>query len=438
RLGLAGRRFVLLEPGRVGGLIKTQRKEGFLLEQGPNVFLDKRGFSVFLDKIGIGPDERIYPRVRRYGQYLWFEGRAAALPKSLGAFFRTPLFSLADKLKLAALPLRLWQRNWLAGAGGDESIADFLGRLLGPRVVKNVIDPALKGIYGGNADELSARSVFPLLWGTLKSGGSLMDYARARSKLRSGFKSRCEARSGTIFTLRDGGESLVQRLAEGVRESELLRTAAVRVAFKGGAGFEVETAEEGAISCRQVYVTTAGPASAVYLSEFGDEFCGALAKLRYTSLVVVHCAVEREAPIRREGYGVLFPAQPSRLLGVMYNSELFPHVAPVNRHLLTVMLGGSGASEICERGEVELIEVVKRELHEKLGIKPVQILGLQRWPRAIPQYAVGHFELVARMRSLERKFPGLRFAGADVGGVAVPDRVSCALGIDIDAERGVG
>ena len=432
RLILAGQRFVLLEPERLGGLIKTQRKDGFLLEQGPNVFLDKRGFSSFLDEIGLGPDQRVYPRVRRFGQYLWFDGQAAAVPKSVRAFLSTPLFSGGDKLRLAALPLRLWRREWLAAAGEDESIADFWGRLVGPRVVRNVIDPVLKGIYGGNAEELSARTVFPLLWSTLKAGGSLMDYMRARAKLRPGPKNR----RGMMFTLRGGGESLVQRLAQGLSDGELLQSAALRVVYKGSAGFEVETFGAGVLSCRQVFVATAGPASAAYLSEFGEKFCSALANLRYASLAVVHCAVERAAPIHSEGFGVLFPAGlPSRLLGVMYNSELFPHVAPVNRHILTVMLGGCEALEVCDCGDAELSETVRRELEEKLGVKAVQILALQRWPRAIPQYAVGHFELVAEMRGMEQNFPGLRFAGVDLGGVAVPDRVNCALEVKIDAER---
>ena len=429
RLKLARRAFAILEPERPGGLIKTRRQDGFLLEQGPSVYLDKAGFASFLDEIGLGPRERVYPRVRRFGQYIWFGEAPAAVPKSPGAFLRTPLFSLCDKAVLAGLPLQLPRRGWLAAAGEDESIAEFLGRLLGPRVVANVIDPALKGIYGGNAAELSARSVFPLLWQTLADDGSLLDYIRARRKLRASSASR----PGAMFMLRAGGESLTRRLTDGLNGDELVAAAAKRLHYRGaGKGFEIVTSTAGTFSSKRVYVATAGPDSAVYLSALDDELSRALAGLRYASLAVVHCSVARDAPIQSGGFGVLFPGgQPSRLLGVMYNSELFPHVAPADRHLLTVCLGGSGAAEVCQKSDAELSQIVRSELRDRLRVEAAEILAVQRRPRAIPQYEVGHFRLTAKMRKLEQDYAGLHFVGVDVGGVAVPDRVSSALQVEM-------
>ena len=43
-----------------------------------------------------------------------------------------------------------------------------------------------------------------------------------------------------------------------------------------------------------------------------------------------------------------------------------------------------------------------------------------RWPRAFPQYEVGHLERVARIRAVVARQPGLAVAGASYGGVGIP------------------
>jgi oxygen-dependent protoporphyrinogen oxidase len=44
-----------------------------------------------------------------------------------------------------------------------------------------------------------------------------------------------------------------------------------------------------------------------------------------------------------------------------------------------------------------------------------------RWRDAIPQYAIGHRERVARLRKLLAGLPPIELAGAEYDGVSVPD-----------------
>jgi oxygen-dependent protoporphyrinogen oxidase len=116
---------------------------------------------------------------------------------------------------------------------------------------------------------------------------------------------------------------------------------------------------------------------------------------------------------------------PEDLLGVMFNSLIFPHVAPSKYHVLTVVLGGAQAKERVYN-EQELRTRVPALLRQLLGIKDAEWLLMTQWPKAIPQLVVGHHKLVAQLDQCEKQFPGIVFAGIDRGGVGVSDRIRIA------------
>jgi oxygen-dependent protoporphyrinogen oxidase len=74
-----------------------------------------------------------------------------------------------------------------------------------------------------------------------------------------------------------------------------------------------------------------------------------------------------------------------------------------------------------------LIATVRRELSEILGAR---ILGVHiepdfaqvnRWRRAMAQYAVGHKERMARINALVAAYPHLYLAGNAYDGIGIPD-----------------
>jgi protoporphyrinogen oxidase len=116
---------------------------------------------------------------------------------------------------------------------------------------------------------------------------------------------------------------------------------------------------------------------------------------------------------------------PENLLGVMFNSLIFPHVAPLDKHILTVIVGGAQAGH--ERpDEVRLREQVPLLLERYLGVVSADCLQITQWPGAIPQLVVGHHKLVAEFDRVEAANPGLAFVGVDRGGIGVSDRVRLA------------
>jgi oxygen-dependent protoporphyrinogen oxidase len=116
---------------------------------------------------------------------------------------------------------------------------------------------------------------------------------------------------------------------------------------------------------------------------------------------------------------------PENLLGVMFNSLIFPHVAPPDKHILTVIVGGAQAGD-ARPDESQLREQVPLLLKRYLGVGSAECLQVTQWPRAIPQLVVGHHKIVAEFDRVEAANPGLVFVGVDRGGIGVSDRVRLA------------
>ena len=357
--------------------------------------------------------EVCFPVVPRYKQHVWCGGRICEVPRSPLKLFGTPLLPRALKWKL---PLILFRKGIATPQADDESVAVYFDRFLGSEVVRDLLAPALQGVYGGDVGRLSARTVFPELWEASKRGGSLFSYAKTK-----------RARRTLVF--KQGMASLIGKLETSLRgKVEFIRRRAVLVRRSGAGLFEVVAEGGEGRTFNKVAVSTSGAASARFIAELDPALAHRLEALRYAPIVVVHAAVSAAEPVPPKSYGVLFPpGHPDALLGVMFNSMLFPHTAPPGQHLLTVCLGGIHGGHILSRSDTEIYGVVLRELEQKLGLSGARMLAIYRWAEAIPQYEVGHWQLVEMARALERRAKGLVCIGADMGGVGVPDRVKLAL-----------
>ena len=406
-IGKKGKRCLVVEKENIGGVIKTAQVDGYQCELGPNVFLNKRGFSDFLTEIGLA-DDMVPPNTNKIGRYVWCKDRVCPAPTSLIEFLKTPLFPDYDKLLCARLPLALFSNRILKPQAEDENLAVFLGRIFGRRTLERLIDPILKGVIGGDVDSLSARSVFPKLWECVNNGGTLRDYLKGREK------------RGGIFVMRSGASCITTRLTTKAQELgvEFIKLG-VEELKRGQERFDARLQDGSTVSARTVFIATSGVSTANYLNITPDA-SRELKTLNYADIVVIHC--ETEEHIAKGGYGILFPkGLPSKIMGVMYNTELFPYKGP--KQLLTLCFGGVSEIEYLKTSEEELASSALSELQEKLHVK-ARLLNVHKVPYAIPQYEMGHYKLIQALDNLEKECPGLYFIGAERGGVAVPDRIA--------------
>lgn len=397
--------YLLFEPSDLGGVVRSLRRDGYTMEQGPNVFIERPHLISLLSELGLQSHIR-YPTIERYKQYVWWNGSPHVVPKGPLQFATTALFSLKEKWQIISAARR---KGVLKPKAEDESVATFFGRLIGRGGAERVLDPVLKGIYGGEIDELSARSIFPSLWKEAERGSSMLEIM----KTKRGIKPK-------IFTLEGGNALLVEKIVESLPK-ERVRAERVQSVEREDGRFLIK-AETSTAHAREVYIATSGSSTAKYL-RVDAELSASLSAINYSPIMVVHVSCSDEVTLPSEGFGVLFSEEESGLLGVMFNSRLFPHMAPEGRHLLTLCFGGAAHREVADCSDVELSQRAKDELVIKLGINESEVMNITRWPAAIPQYALGHHRVITAMERLEEKMLGLHFIGVDKGGVGVPDRV---------------
>jgi oxygen-dependent protoporphyrinogen oxidase len=150
----------------------------------------------------------------------------------------------------------------------------------------------------------------------------------------------------------------------------------------------------------------------------------AFAEIPYAPVAVVALGYRREDvghPL--DGFGYLVPRKEGRrTLGCLFLSALFPGRAPAGHAALSAFVGGRTDPEIVTWEDDRIAAQVQAEVGQALGIWSEPVFRLvRRWPRAIPQYEVGHGRFVDLADEIEHDLPGLRIGGNFLSGVSVPD-----------------
>lgn len=428
RLKRAGLSVALLEAGsRPGGVIASVSRHGFLYETGPNSALDTTPLiGALVQDLGLGKALRWASEVSNT-RYVVRGGVPMALPMSPGAFFSTRLFSPAAKLALLREPF--------IGRGDpavEESIAAFVRRRLGAEFLDYAIDPFVAGVYAGDPEQISVAAAFPKLqaleqrWGSLIRGQILGAGERKRQKAMA----KNTARS---FSFDGGMQVLTDALAAAVGPV-VLQARVHRVERDADGGFTLRAQRHGvpmAWRARAVVLATPADGAAALLSEHAPDAAAALDAIPYAPVATVASGYARsDIAHALDGFGCLVPRKEQRrVLGVLFSSSMFDGRAAPGQALLTSFVGGSRQPALAGLPEGELAALAHGEHQALLGAQQApRFQQVTRWPRAIPQYTLGHGARLARAEAAQRVLPGLFFCANWTGGVAVGDCIKSGHG----------
>lgn len=431
----AGLNVAVFETGsRPGGVIGSVRRSGALFERGPNSGLDTTPLiNAMLDDLGIRAD-RVDGSKASSKRYVLRDGRLVALPMSPGAFVRTPLFSLGAKVRLFAEPF-----IGKAAPDVEESIAQFVRRRLGPEFLDYAIEPFVAGIYAGDPETLSVPAAFPRLHALEQQYGSLIKGAilGARQRRKNADKAKNAASS---FSFRDGMQTLTDALARAVGQVDC-DVRVTRVDRHPDGGFTVAGERFGMAFERQaraVVVATPAHAAAGIVQAMAPVAAEALREIPYPPVTVVASAYRRREILHPlDGFGFLAPARERpAVLGTLFSSTMFEDRAPTEVAVLTTFVGGRRNPDLATAGDAEIRGAVQEELARLLGVGADPMWSeITRWPRAIPQYTMGHLSRVAKVEEAEMNIPGLYFCANYRGGVSIGD---CVKAGHATAERVAG
>jgi oxygen-dependent protoporphyrinogen oxidase len=416
---------------RLGGKILTEQVGGFVIEGGPDSFLSQKPWGVELCR-RLGLADRVIGTNRdRRKTYVYSKGRleelpeglALGVPTKLGPFLKSGLLSWRGKLRLGA-ELLIPRRS----AREDESLGAFFRRRLGEEALERIIEPLMTGIYAGDADSLSIQATFPRFPEMERQAGSII-----RALLGSWRRHRGEGPGGSPFvTLQGGLSEMVQALTARLGRLRVLAGYRVRAVRVSGAPRRYEVVIEGTAPLAVDALVLATPAydAATLLEPFDGELGALLRGIPYASTATISLGFPRkDFSHRLDGYGFVVPRIEGRaLLAVTWTSSKWSHRAPDDAVLLRAYVGGAGRETVLERADDGLVSLVRAELRDMMGVTEAPVLAkVYRWPRAMPQYLVGHLERLAAIGERLARWPGLFLTGAGYRGVGIPDCIGDGL-----------
>lgn len=413
----AGMPVRLLEAdAEVGGVIRSIRADGFLIECGPNSALNNSlEVEGVIEQLGLLPD-RVFALPTARKRFIVKQGTPIALPTSLWSFITTPLWTGRAKRRLFG---ELFAEP---APSGDESIADFVRRRVGPEFLEYAVDPFVSGVYAGDPEALSLAATFPRLAAFERDHGGLIRGAIARIGRSKGPK---PVRRG-IYSFRDGMAALPRAIASRLGDALWVNTRADRIE-PTGSGFRVHVDRGGVarkIEAARVVLATPAHAAAELLRALAPALAEDLAAIVYTPVGVVFTAFARSDVMHSlDGFGCLVPrCEQQTILGSLWSSSLFPGRSPGGVVALTNFVGGARHPGLADRSDAELVRSVCEDLARLLGVRSAPVSSrVIRHPRAIPQYLIGHPERVTRIQRAIEALPGLALAGNYLEGVAVGD-----------------
>lgn len=422
---------VLEAEDRLGGKIITERADSFVIEGGPDSFITEKPWGLSLCK-DLGLEHELIPAneqqktvyVLRHGRIVPFPaGFRLTVPTEIWPFVRSRLFTPWGKLRMGL--------DWFVPPRretSDEALADFIRRRLGDEALDRIAGPLLAGIFVSDPARLSMQSSFPRLLAMERDYGSLIRAARALKKKAAAGPS---ASSTSMFNSLKHGmghlvDTLEKRLASVIRRNT--RVAAVQ---RTGSGFQLGLADGTQLTADQVLLTVPAYAAADMVNQLHPGLSRQLRELRFVSTATVSCAyLKEDIPAERvlDGYGVLIPAsEPSRVLAATWSSTKFRHRAPADAVLMRAFVGGYRDEPAAALPDPELLNVVTAEFSKLFGVsRPPMLHRIFRWPRANPQYDVGHLDRVTAIEQLADTIPGLYLAGSSYRGVGIPDCIHSA------------
>ncbi len=384
------------EPGGVAG---TVREHGYLLEPAAgSLLLPHPQLTPILESAGatVIPAD---PAARR--RYVFNRGTLHELagPKAL----LSGLVSPAGKLRLLREP---WVKS--TAGSGDESLAAFLERRLGPEVGRLVATLMAHGVFAGDPDQLSVRGSFPGFVALEDQTGSMIRGGIARMRARPKGATR-----PSVHVTPNGMAGLAAELAASLGDDIRTEWPVESVVEEGGEWIVRGPSEERAAAVIVALAPAAAgpvvPAPVRGLLEEADSAPVAVVGLGGPSADI-------PAPT---GFGALAgPDADVRTLGLLFESSYAPGRAPERHRLLKAILGGGADPKVMELSDSELVELATKEAGRILGVavQPSWTHVIRHSP-GIPQYRIGH---PAWLRQLDEACPrGLHLAGWAYHGIGV-------------------
>ena len=220
-------------------------------------------------------------------------------------------------------------------------------------------------------------------------------------------------------------DSIFQKIKNKIRLSSKITSIS-----KIGNIYEVSIDNKIKFHCNKLVSTI--PAYALSDILYDIEVSQELKKISYCPIYVLHLGIEREKIMEDiSGFGVLTkPSDEKNFLGIIFNSRIFPHVAPLGKDLLTVMIGGARQEKLVKLEKEVLFDKVLKDIKKLISYEGKIVMKHDfLWKRGIPQYDLNHESIISKIKNFQNKNKNFHIMGNYFEGISVSDCVEKAYAL---------
>lgn len=430
-LGPSAQIVVLEKQPVVGGHLRVSEVAGLPVDEGAESLLARRPEAVELARdVGLG-DDIVHPAA--VGAGLWSRGSIVALPA--GTVMGVP----ADPAQLGGVLTAAEMTSAIVRDAADPLSVDgdvAIGRLVrsryGDAVADRLVEPLLGGVYAGRADELSLDATVPALGAAVRTAQSLGEAVALTAPRPAG----PAPAAGPVFAGLTGGVGRLPGAVVAASGAEVRTGVTVRSIERTADGWRLVTGpvpEPSVLDVDAVVVATPAVAAARLLASAAPAAAAELGGVEAASMAIVTLALPAGGfPAAPSSSGFLVPPVDGRTVkAVTYSSVKWPWLGGRAEAgglvLLRASLGRHGEARDLQRDDDDLVAAALADVRAATGYAGgVVDSRVTRWGGALPQYAVGHLDRVARIRAAVEPVPGLAVCGAVYDGVGVAACVGAA------------
>lgn len=438
--------YIFEKETNLGGSITTLNKNGFIIEGGPDCFISEKPWALKLCKeLGIGTEvvgtneenKKTFILVKKKLIEMP-EGLMLMIPTKIKPFIKTPLISLAGKIRMG-MDLFIPAKK----DGADESLGSFVRRRLGQEALDKIAEPLVAGIHAGNPEKMSIKNTFPRFLEMEQKYGSLIKGMLARMNEAQKFtiKNQTGEPKLTLFmTLKEGLAELIDTLKINLLNNTkiMIKNNALsinKITNGNKISYEIKTDVFTLKDIDTVILTTPAYAASELVKNFDNELSSILSNFPYVSAATVSVGFKRKDikhPL--QGFGFVVPKTEKRkIMATTWTSSKFSHRCGKDYVLLRGFLGGAANEKMAELEEKELVETVLSEWNSIMGISAEPVIQkAYRWIKGMPQYVIGHENTVEKIEKLASHHPGLIINGNYLRGVGIAD---CIHNSEITAQK---
>ncbi len=468
---------VLESQSRAGGIVETIFHNDCLLESGPDSFITNKPYMVKLaERLGIA-NRLVGTRESRRGAMVVSGGKLVKLPEGFNLmapskvipFLESPIMSWQGKMRVLAepfLPVR-YKKD-------DESVADFVRRRFGPELLAKIVQPMIGGIYVGDVEKLSVNMAAARFVALEQNEGSVISALMREADANTAGGAEGGAQGGAqggvrygLFCSFDRGmslliDTLLQKL-EGVdiRLSTSVTSISRPLADNGASAASGDNGKNSdkngsrggqpgrwrilcggaAISADHLVLAVPAKIAANLLGTSAPAVAAQLRQIEAASSVVVNFVLDKtDISADIDAFGVVVPAVEMKkhglnVIALSFASHKFKDRAPHGKLVLRAFLGGVNQASMLDKTDDELSSLALADMRKLLRYqrtaKP-QYVRVCRWPGSMPQFQVGHLDLLDKIELARAGIPALYLAGASYRGVGLPE---CVHSGEVCAEK---